>query len=42
MTKEANNMTRLLGHMFRLFREGLLARTSAIGAQRRNSALLDK
>jgi hypothetical protein len=34
-------MTRLLGHMFRLLREGLVARTLAIG-MRRNSALIDR
>ncbi len=34
-------MTRLLGHMFRLLREGLVARTFAIG-MRRNSALMDR
>jgi len=28
-------MKRLLGHMFRLLREGLLARTFAIGTRRR-------
>ncbi|MCV9961874.1 hypothetical protein OIU34_08160 [Pararhizobium sp. BT-229] len=35
-------MTRLLGHLFRLLREGLLARTIAIGTQRRNSALIGR
>ncbi|WP_203226229.1 hypothetical protein [Rhizobium gallicum] len=35
-------MTRLLGDMLRLFREGLLARTVAIGMQHRNSALIDR
>lgn len=35
-------MTRLLGHMFRLLREGLLARTFAIGTQHRNSILIDR
>jgi hypothetical protein len=35
-------MTRLLGHLFRLLREGLLARTFAIGTQRGNSALIDR
>ena len=35
-------MTRLLGHVFRLLRERLFARTFAIGTQRRNSALIDR
>lgn len=34
-------MTRLLVHMFRLLRDGLLARTFAIGMQHRNSAIID-
>ncbi|WP_158515693.1 hypothetical protein [Pararhizobium polonicum] len=33
-------MTGLLGHVFRLLRDGLLARTLAIGAQPRHSILI--
>jgi hypothetical protein len=35
-------MARLIGNVLRLLREGLLARTLAIGTLRRNSLLSDK
>ena len=41
ITKEAETMTRLLGHLLRLIREGLAARASAIGTQHPDSTLFN-